>query len=458
MTDGTTGLIVELRTVFAEGHTRERGWRLEQLAGLEALLGERESEIVAALWDDLRRSRVEAWMGDVASTRAEVVYARSHLTRWLRRRKVSLPGMLQPGRAWLQSDPLGVVLIIGPWNYPFFLTLGPLVGALAAGNCVVVKPSELAPASSHLISQLISQYLDDRAVRVVEGDAHMTQRLLASGFDHAFFTGGTEVGKLIMAGAAQTLTPVTLELGGKSPVIVAADADIQVAARRIVWTKLANCGQTCIAPDYVLVESAIRDELTAALVTNMKRMSGPTNTDRTRSVVNRMHFQRLTDMITRSEGKVLVGGTWDESTLEIDPTIVMAPSESEPLMEHEIFGPVLPIVPVKSVEDAVQFALHRPKPLALYVFSRSRRVAQHVVDSIPSGGATINHIGMQCLAPSLPFGGVGPSGMGAYHGRWGFENFSHRRAVLAKPIWPDPALLYPPYSEWTLKVMRKLLR
>jgi aldehyde dehydrogenase (NAD+) len=448
-------VLADLRGVFVSGRTLPLQWRLDQLRGIERLVEERESEIAAALAEDLGRSAVEAWLGDVASTRAEAVYARKHLKKWMRRSRASLPLSQLPGRAWVQYDPLGVVLIIGPWNYPLYLSLAPLVAALAAGNCAVVKPSELAPATSSLLARLLPQYVDADAVRVVEGDAATTQDLLAQGFDHALFTGGTEIGRKIMAAAAPTLTPVTLELGGKSPVVVAADADIDVTARRIAWVKMLNSGQTCIAPDYVMAERSIADELVNKIVANIREFRSA-ETDPSLPIVNQRQFDRLVSLISATDGKVVTGGGSDSSTLRIEPTVIVDPPSADGVMAEEIFGPILPVLTVESLDAAVKFINARPKPLSLYVFTSSSRRGRDLVDRIPSGGAVINQIAVHCLVPQLPFGGVGASGMGAYHGRWGFEALSHRRAVLSKPTKPDPRLVYPPYTDRALKIMRRL--
>ncbi|PJE16037.1 aldehyde dehydrogenase family protein [Mycobacterium sp.] len=451
----TPALIADLRRVFATGRTRELSWRLEQLRGIERLCDEREADIVAALAEDLGRPALDSWLGDIASTKAEATYARKHLKKWMRRRRVSLPFNQLPGRGWVQYDPIGVVLVIGPWNYPLYLSLAPLVAAVAAGNCAVIKPSELAPATSAVLARLVPEYLDPEAVRVVEGDAAVTQALMAEGFDHALFTGGTEVGKKIMAAAAPTLTPVTLELGGKSPVIVAADADIEVAARRIAWVKLLNSGQTCIAPDYVLAEQSIVDELVDKIIANVREMRSA-ETDPSLRIVNRRQFDRLVALISASDGKVVTGGGSDRSTLRIEPTVIVDPSPTDAVMADEIFGPILPILSVDSLDSVAEFVNSRPKPLALYVFTASSVVARAIIDRIPSGGAVVNHVAMHCMVPQLPFGGVGASGMGAYHGRWGFEAMSHRRAVLAKRARPDLKAIYPPYTEKTIRLMRKV--
>jgi aldehyde dehydrogenase (NAD+) len=453
-TTGSAGVLADLRRVFAAGRTRVLEWRLEQLRAIERFLDEREPEIAAALAEDLGRSPAEAWLGDVASSKGEAAYARKHVRKWMRRRRESLPLAQLPGRAWVQYDPLGVVLVIGPWNYPLYLSLAPLVAAVAAGNCAVIKPSELAPATSALLARLLPQYVDAEAVRVIEGDAATTQELLAAGFDHVLFTGGTEVGKKIMAAAAPTLTPVTLELGGKSPVIVTADADIDVAARRIAWVKLLNSGQTCIAPDYVLADYRIVADLVDKIVANVRDFRAG-EVDPGLRIVNQRQFDRLVSLISTTDGKVVTGGRSDGATLRIEPTLIVDPSPTDPVMADEIFGPLLPVLTVESLDQAVQFVNSRPKPLALYVFA-SGQLGRDLIDRIPSGGAVINHVAMHCLVPSLPFGGVGASGMGAYHGKWGFDTLSHRRAVLSKPARPDPRLVYPPYSQRALTIMRRL--
>ena len=453
-TTGSAGVLADLRRVFAAGRTRVLEWRLEQLRAIERFLDEREPEIAGALAEDLGRSPAEAWLGDVASSKGEAAYARKHVRKWMRRRRESLPLAQLPGRAWVQYDPLGVVLVIGPWNYPLYLSLAPLVAAVAAGNCAVIKPSELAPATSALLARLLPQYVDAEAVRVIEGDAATTQELLAAGFDHVLFTGGTEVGKKIMAAAAPTLTPVTLELGGKSPVIVTADADIDVAARRIAWVKLLNSGQTCIAPDYVLADHRIVADLVDKIVANVRDFRAG-EVDPGLRIVNQRQFDRLVSLISTTDGKVVTGGRSDGATLRIEPTLIVDPSPSDPVMADEIFGPLLPVLTVESLDQAVQFVNSRPKPLALYVFA-SGQLGRDLIDRIPSGGAVINHVAMHCLVPSLPFGGVGASGMGAYHGKWGFDTLSHRRAVLSKPARPDPRLVYPPYSQRALSIMRRL--
>ncbi|WP_064444714.1 aldehyde dehydrogenase family protein [Rhodococcus sp. YH3-3] len=444
----------EVRRVFASGRTKRIEWRLEQLDGIARLVTERENEIAAALAQDLGRSAVEAWLGDLTSTKGEVDFAIKRLRRWMRPKRQRIPLNQMPGSAWVQYEPLGLILVIGPWNYPVYLTLSPLVAAIAAGNCAVVKPSELAPATSSLLARLIPEYLDPEAILVVEGDGQTTQDLLALGFDHALFTGGTEIGRKIMAAAAPTLTPVTLELGGKSPVIVAADADLDIVARRIAWVKMLNSGQTCIAPDYVLVDASVRDTLVGKIVDTLAAFQGD-EPDGLR-IVNERQFDRLAGYIAATEGVIATGGGTDRQALTIERTVIVDPNPDEPAMRDEIFGPILPVMSFDEIEEAVTFVNNRPKPLGLYVFTASRSLGRQLIDSIPAGGAVINHVALHCLVPSLPFGGVGASGMGAYHGEWGFQALSHRKAVLAKTLKPDFQVIYPPYTDGAKRILRRL--
>jgi aldehyde dehydrogenase (NAD+) len=456
-TETAAAVVGRLRATFAGGRTRPAEWRLEQLRAMDRLLAERESDIAAALASDLGRNPHDAWFGDVAPTRSEIAYARRHLRRWMKPRRVPVPLAVMPGRAAYRYEPLGVVLIIGPWNYPFYLCLGPLIGALAAGNCAVVKPSEHAPASSAVMADLLPRYLDPEAVAVVEGEAEVTRALIDARMDHVFFTGGTEIGRKVMEAAARHLTPVTLELGGKSPVIVAPDADVEVAARRIAFGKLLNSGQTCLAPDYVLAAEPVKDRLVAALERSFREMrAGEPGEQR---IVDQRQFGRLTGLLAEKPGTVVAGGGSSASSPvgpAMEPTIVVDPDPGSALMRGEIFGPILPVLGVPDVDGAIAFVNEREKPLAVYVFSEDRAVHERVFEEVPSGGATANHTLMHVLAPQLPFGGVGESGMGAYHGRWGFECFSHRKATLVMKSRPDLKVIYPPYSRLAKKLLRWL--
>jgi aldehyde dehydrogenase (NAD+) len=444
-----------LRKTFATGRTRDIEWRKRQLLQLQKLIEENEAAIGAALADDLDRSPFEAYIADIATTAGEAKYAAKRVRRWTRRKYRLLEAAQLPGRGWVEYEPYGTVLIIGAWNYPFYLTLGPAVGAIAAGNAVVLKPSEIAAASSHLMAELVPRYLDNDAIAVVEGDGAVSQELIAQGLDRLMFTGGTEIGRKVYEGAAPHLTPVTLELGGKSPVIVAADADVDVAAKRIAWIKLLNAGQTCVAPDYVLADAKIRDELVSKIGAAITKFRSQ-EPDGMR-IVNQRQFDRLSGYLSGSDGKVTVGGSCDASNLRIQPTVVVDPDPDGPLMKNEIFGPILPVVTVQSLDDAIRFVNSRPKPLSAYLFTKSRDVRERVIKEVPAGGMLVNHLAFQVSTAKLPFGGVGASGMGAYHGRWGFEEFSHRKSVLTKPTRPDlSSFTYPPYTERALKMARRL--
>jgi aldehyde dehydrogenase (NAD+) len=448
--------VARLRKTFATGRTRNLEWRKEQLRALKQLMAVNETKIADALEKDLGRSPFEAWLADVASTSGECAYAAKNVGKWAKRRHRLLEMSQLPGRGWVEYEPYGTVLIIGAWNFPFALTLGPAVGAIAAGNTLVLKPSEVAPASSALMAELVPRYLDTDAIAVIEGDGAVSQELIAQGFDHLLFTGGTEIGRKVYEGAASQLTPVTLELGGKSPVIVSKDADIKVAAKRIAWTKLINSGQICIAPDYVLAEAPIRDQLIDEI---QKAVAGfeAENTTGGKRIVNERHFNRLTAALAATQGKVAIGGGSDASKLNIQPTVVVDPAADEPLMTDEIFGPILPVVTVQNLDEAIGFVNARPKPLAAYLFTKAKTVRERVIKEVPAGGMVVNHLLFHFATHKLPFGGVGPSGLGAYHGKYGFEEFSHRKSVLTKPTRPDLAsFIYPPYTEKAWKLARRL--
>lgn len=447
--------VARLRETFATGKTRTLEWRRTQLHNLERMMAENEAKIAEALNEDLCRKPFEAWMADTATTAGEARYAAKHVKKWMRRKYRRLELAQLPGRGWIEYEPYGTVLIIGAWNYPFYLTLGPAVGAIAAGNTVVLKPSEIAAASAHLMAELVPQYLDTDAIAVVEGDAEVSQALLAQGFDRVLFTGGTEIGRKVYEAAAPHLTPVTLELGGKSPVIVAADADVDVAAKRIAWIKLMNAGQTCVAPDYVLADASIRDDLVSKIGEALTKFGSDEPSGM--RIVNQRQFDRLTGYLANTKGKVALGGKSDAADLRIQPTVVVDPDPDDALMTNEIFGPILPVISVQSLDEAIRFVNSRPKPLSAYLFTKTRAVRERVIKEVPAGGMLVNHLAFQVTTAKLPFGGVGASGMGAYHGRFGFEEFSHRKSVLTKPTRPDvSAMIYPPYTEKAWKLARRL--
>jgi aldehyde dehydrogenase (NAD+) len=444
--------VTQLRATFRSGHTRPLDWRIAQLEAIVRMLTEREKEFADALEQDLGRGAVEAWLADLAPVTAEAKFALKHLRKWIKPDRVRMPMSVQPGKAWVQPEPLGVVLIIGPWNYPVHLVLAPLVGAIAAGNCAVLKPSENTPACSAALARLVPQYVDAEAVAVVEGAAAATQELLDQAFDHCFFTGSPEVGKLVMAGAAKHLTPVTLELGGKSPVIIAPDAKVKVAARRIAFAKLLNSGQTCVAPDYILAHRSVRDEFVAELGRAIEEMSD----DSTLPIINSRQAGRVAKLAETAGGKTVRGGRYDVDGHRGELTVIVDPDADADLMREEIFGPLLPVVTVDSMDDAIAHVQQGPKPLAVYLFSEDRGNQDRVVNEISNGGTVLNHLMYHLLVPDLPFGGVGNSGTGAYHGKWGFDTFSHRKAVLSKPTWLDPSIAYPPFGRLKQKIMRKV--
>jgi aldehyde dehydrogenase (NAD+) len=448
-------VVRRLRETFATGRTRSIDWRKQQLRALEKLMVDNEPAIAEALASDLGRKPFEAWLADIASTAGEAKDAAKNVGKWARRRYRLLELSQLPGLGWVEYEPYGTVLIIGAWNFPFALTLGPAVGAIAAGNTVVLKPSEVAPASSALMAELVPRYLDTDAIAVIEGDGAVSQELIAQGFDHLLFTGGTEIGRKVYEGAAPHLTPVTLELGGKSPVIVSADADIDVAAKRIAFTKLLNSGQICIAPDYVLADASIRDDLVSKIKDAVTTFESADPSGK--RIVNQRNFDRLTTSLAATKGTIAVGGGSDASSLKIQPTVVVDPDLDEPLMTEEIFGPILPVVTVGSLDEAIEFVNSRPKPLAAYLFTKAKAVRERVIKEVSAGGMVVNHLVFHFATTKLPFGGVGPSGMGAYHGKFGFEEFSHRKSVMTKPTRPDlSAVIYPPYTEKAWKLARRL--
>jgi aldehyde dehydrogenase (NAD+) len=458
-TEGFAELVDGLRATYRTGRTRSIEWRREQLQSMLRMLVDHESDFVEALATDLGRPPLEAYAADVGTTKAEIKHAIKHVASWAKPKKVN-PGLTSmPAKAKIIPEPLGTVLIIAPWNYPIQLLLSPMAAAIAAGNCVVAKPSELSPACSAVLARLVPRYLDNDAITLVEGGVGETTALLELPYDHVFFTGSTDVGRIVMQAAAKHLTPVTLELGGKSPTIVAADADLTVAAHRILWGKHLNAAQTCIAPDYVLVESSVKDRLVDEMTTVLGEFLGPDpkgSADFGR-IVNDRHFARLSGLLESAGGTVAAGGSTDPATRFIEPTIIVDPDLDAPIMQEEIFGPLLPIVAVDSIDDAIDFVNDRPKPLALYVFSGSPETAEHVLASTSSGGACVNQTILHINTPNLPFGGVGPSGTGSYHGKFGFDAFSHHKSVLVKPQKPDPKLLYPPYTTLKDKIVHKAL-
>ncbi|GAC1586523.1 MAG: aldehyde dehydrogenase family protein [Acidimicrobiales bacterium] len=452
------GLVAELRATFNTGRTRPLAWRRRQLEGLRRLLSEAEPELLAALATDLGKPAVEGWLADLAISIDEIDVYLHNLEAWAAPEKVKLPLAQKPGKAYVRREPLGVVLVIAPWNYPVQLLLLPVAAALAAGNAVVAKPSELAPATSAAIARLVPRYLDADAVRVVQGGVSETTALLEQRWDHIFYTGNGTVGRVVMAAAAKHLTPVTLELGGKSPTIVDRSADISVATRRIAWGKYLNAGQTCVAPDHVFVHEAVHDQFLDALhsaVTSFYGADPHASVDYAR-IVNDRHFGRLTGLLDAGGfDSVAIGGDRDASDRYLSPTVVTGVHDDAAVMGEEIFGPILPVIKVPDLDAAIDRINAGDKPLALYAFG-SGTATDRIIGATSSGGVCVNHTVFHLAVPGLPFGGVGESGMGSYHGRWGFDTFSHRRAVLEKPTALDPSIAYPPYGRVKKAILRRM--
>ncbi|MCZ9348878.1 aldehyde dehydrogenase family protein [Streptomyces mutabilis] len=428
-------VVARLRATFRTGRTKPVEWRTAQLRRLRALLTENGEDLEAALHADLGKSAAEAQRTEIGFTVREIDHTLDHLADWLRPEPAPVPAHLgTDATAWTQYDPLGVVLVIAPWNYPAQLLLAPVVGALAAGNAVVAKPSELAPATSAALARLLPRYLDTDAVAVVEGGVPETTALLAERFDHVFYTGNGTVGRIVMRAAAEHLTPVTLELGGKSPAFVDRDADLDAVAARLAGGKFLNAGQTCVAPDYVLTDPETAAALEPALVRAVEALYGtdPARSTEYARIVNERHFDRLTGLL--DSGRVVVGGGSDRSRKYIAPTVLADVAPDAPVMREEIFGPILPIVTVSGLDEAIDFVNDRDKPLALYVFSESDGTRERFAAETSSGGLGHGLPLAHLTVSDLPFGGVGESGMGNYHGRYSIETFSHRKAVLKKPL------------------------
>ncbi|MFJ9341963.1 aldehyde dehydrogenase family protein [Streptomyces sp. NPDC101733] len=427
-------VVARLRATFATGRTKPLAWRTDQLQALRKLLTERGDDLAAALHADLGKSRKEAYRTEIDFTVREIDHTLEHLAEWLRPQPAPVPERLSPAVAHTVLDPLGVVLVIAPWNYPVQLLLAPVVGALAAGNCVVAKPSELAPATSRIVADLLPQYLDTDALAVVEGAVPETTELLAQRFDHIFYTGNGQVGRIVMRAAAENLTPVTLELGGKSPAFVDRGTDLDVVAARLASTKFMNAGQTCVAPDYVLTDPETARKLERALADTLRGLYGedPAASPDYGRIVNERHFDRLTGLL--DSGRTVVGGDNDRSERYIAPTVLAEVAPDSPVMQEEIFGPILPVVEVAGLDEAIAFIRDRDKPLALYAFTESDTTRDRLTHETSSGGLTFGLPVAHLTVSDLPFGGVGESGMGSYHGHYSLETFSHRKAVLDKPL------------------------
>lgn len=450
-----SALVQEQQTYFRSGATLPPAQRRKALQALLAELDRREPQLLQALKQDLNKAPFEGYMTELGMIKEELHFHLRHLDGWCKSRRVPTPISQFPARSIRQPEPYGVTLVMAPWNYPLQLSLVPMIGALSAGNCVILKPSAYAPACSQALAELIAACLPRELVAVVEGGRAENQALLEQPFDFIFFTGSPAVGRHVMEMAAQNLTPVVLELGGKSPVIVTADADLPLAARRIAFGKLLNAGQTCVAPDYVLVDRQVKDRLCSLLQEAVIGFLGETPLDHPDypRIINEKHFHRLEGLL--SGGRILWGGQQKDG--RIAPTLMDEIAPGAAVMEEEIFGPILPILPYDTLEEAMDFVRRRPKPLALYLFTRDKQIQRRVLSTLPFGGGCVNDTIVHLTSPHLPFGGVGNSGMGSYHGRASFDTFSHYKSILIRGGHPDLPLRYHPYSEKKLGWLRKFL-
>lgn len=453
--------IAKQRTFFATGKTKSYDFRVAQLQKLLEIIQANDQLILDAVHADLRKPAIEAYGSEVLVTLSEIKYVIKHLKSWMKPLKVGTPINLFPSSSYIYTEPLGVVLIIAPWNYPFALTIQPLIGAIAAGNCAILKPSEHTPNTSKAIAQLINKNFDPSFVLAIEGGIETNQALLTEKFDHIFFTGGTAIGKIVMASAAKHLTPVTLELGGKSPCIVDSDCDLDIAAKRIIWGKFYNAGQTCVAPDYLLVQKQIKPIFIEKLLACVKTFFGehPRQSPDLGRIVNDRQFDRLVNLIeaSKSEGKILIGGHSDKGDRFIAPTLIDEVSPNSQIMAEEIFGPILPILEYDQLSEAITLINSQPKPLALYLFSSNKQNQERILQEVSFGGSCFNDTIMHLGNPELPFGGVGDSGMGSYHGKATFDTFSHRKSVLKNSFRFDLKWRYPPYT-MSLDSLKKFIK
>jgi len=454
-----TGQLKVIRQYFDSGITRSPAFRKEQLQKLKRAILGHEQELYDALYADLKKSPEECWVTELGMVLSELDFIVKNLRRWMEPERVATNLLNLPSGSKVMKEPLGVVLIIGPWNYPFQLLINPLLGAIAAGNCVVLKPSEFAPATAAVMKKIIEENYSADYILYAEGDgaAIVPQMMDHFVFDHVFYTGSTAIGKIIYKMAAENLVPVTLELGGKSPCIVESDANVTVAARRIAMTKFSNAGQMCVAPDYVLVHESKKDELITALRQNIRQFFGEKSEENYNygKIINAKQFDRIVAYL--SQGTIVQGGRSSKENLFIEPAIITNVSLDAPVMNDEIFGPVLPVISFGTAEEARLIIAKHPNPLALYVFTSNNKKEKEWLESIAFGGGCVNNASWHLTNHHLPFGGRGLSGTGNYHGKYSFETFSHRKAIMKTPSWFDPNIKYPPFKG-KLKLFKWVLR
>ncbi|OXM16956.1 aldehyde dehydrogenase [Paenibacillus herberti] len=451
-------MLAEHRSYFESGSTRSIDFRITQLNRLGDAIRKYEQPLLEAVYKDLHKAPAEAYMSEIGLTMGSIKEMAKKLRRWAKPERVRSSLFHLPAKSRIYREPYGTVLIIGPFNYPFHLLVEPLVGAIAAGNCAVLKPSENTPHVSAVVRDMIEDTFEPSYIRVVEGEKETVTALIESNFDYIFFTGSVPVGRIVMAAAAKNLVPVTLELGGKSPAIVERSADLKITAQRMIWGKLINAGQTCIAPDYVLVEKSVKQELIRHLGEAITAFYGtdPSKAEFGR-IVNERQFDRLADILLRDQEQIVFGGKRDREGLYIEPTLLDSDFHSSASMEDELFGPLLPIIGVDNIDEAIKLVNSRPKPLALYLFTDNGDVTDKVLESCSFGGGSVNDTLSHLVNTNLPFGGVGNSGIGAYHGRHSYELFSHRKSVVLRTFKLSNSFMFPPYGPEKLKLIKRFL-
>lgn len=448
--------VMRQRRFFESGRTKDYAFRRTALLKLQAGIQTYEKEFIKALQKDLRKSETESYLTEIGLIREELTHTLSHLRGWMGAKRVPTPFYQFPACSYTLAEPYGVTLIMAPWNYPVLLCLQPLISAIAAGNCVVLKPSPYAPASTKVLVKMLGELYPAKYILVVEGGAEAGERLLDCRFDKIFFTGGVATGRKVLAKAAEHMTPVTLELGGKNPCIVDKTANLRLAAKRIVFGKILNSGQTCVAPDYLIIYDSVKEEFLKHLKRELRGMLGKNplkNPDYPR-MVNAEHYLRVMQLMGNEH--ICIGGYGDSEALQIAPTVLDEVTLDSPVMQEEIFGPVLPVLTVSTVEEILSIVRHFEKPLACYIFTKNPRFKGYLMRNLSFGGCCVNDVAMQVVSTHLKFGGVGKSGMGSYHGKCGYDSFSHQRGVMERGTWWDNPLRYQPYSEKKLKWIRRV--
>jgi aldehyde dehydrogenase (NAD+) len=451
------GLFKVQKEFFRSGEIRDIDFRIESLTKLKSIIKAQEKEILAAIYNDLHKAVPDAYATEIAGVYAEIDFAIKNIRTWAKPEKVETPIFLFPSKSYIYKEPYGVTLIISPWNYPFQLLMIPLVGAIAAGNTAILKPSEISSHTAAVMENVINNAFPREYLCVVQGDAQDTTALLKLPVDYIFYTGNTAVGKIVMTAAAHNLTPVTLELGGKSPAIVDKSANLATAARRISWGKFINAGQTCIAPDYVIVHESVKDAFLSELKKVIVNFYGEDASSHPRycRIINDRHFQRLTALIDSK--KIIYGGRTDPSDRYIEPTIQYPTGWDEPIMQDEIFGPILPIINYSDLNDVINKINERPKPLSLYLFTEDKVICRRIINEISFGGGAVNNTIMHFISQFLPFGGIGASGMGKYHGKYSFDTFSHSKSILKSLSIADPVALAYPNKTFFMKIVNKIM-